>query len=281
MRGPLVSVLTPYFEDAETLPYAFASLKAQSYVDWEWILIDDGSRQPPKVESPGLRLLRHDQNRGRGYAQQRALEESKGDYVTVLDADDWYYPDKLWDQVEYLEKFPEIAAVAVGMALVEKEGRLEGVSLPKPGRFPFGPEDQPRFPLAPTMIRAGLARQHGFDRTFRRGQDFDFFRRALAHQTYAVLPKIGYVYRYQRGTSARVVLEGLTYTRRALLKKRGYRSQVQWMVCWLKTLAYWFLDRCGLWSTLRQARLTSPTPEQRRDYEKAWSEVSASLRLQS
>jgi glycosyltransferase involved in cell wall biosynthesis len=111
---PLISVIMPAFNAADTILFALASLQAQTCGDWECIIVDDGSTDGSEqsvqaVCDARLRFHRLDRNQGRGYARQYGLTLAQGKYVAFLDADDWIYPNKLRDQLQLLEDEPEVA----------------------------------------------------------------------------------------------------------------------------------------------------------------------------
>ena len=89
--SPLVSVMMPCFNAAETLPMALASLLAQTHARWEAVIVDDGSTDATwdvlrAVDDPRLRVERFPENRGRGAARQRCLEMARGDFLSMLDS---------------------------------------------------------------------------------------------------------------------------------------------------------------------------------------------------
>lgn len=96
MDSPAISIIVPVYNTAAYLRQCVESVLAQSYTDWELILVDDGSTD----ESPALcddlsrqdgriRVL-HQQNRGLPGARNAGLEEAAGRYVLFLDSDDFY-----------------------------------------------------------------------------------------------------------------------------------------------------------------------------------------------
>ena len=116
MGTPTVSILTSFFNAAPFLTEAVDSVLAQTFEDWELLLIDDGStdgsteiakdfaaRWPAKV-----RYLEHPAhaNRGISASQNVGLNEAAGAYVAFLDADDVWLPHKLQEQVPMLESHP-------------------------------------------------------------------------------------------------------------------------------------------------------------------------------
>ena len=94
----------PVHNSADSLPMALSSVVAQTFENWECIVVDDGSTDGSgeiagMVRDRRIRVLRLDKNRGRGFARQIALEAAFGDLLCMLDADDWLYPEKLHMQV--------------------------------------------------------------------------------------------------------------------------------------------------------------------------------------
>ena len=101
-RLPLVTVLTPTFNRAETLPRLYRSLQEQDSNDFEWLVVDDGSADgtPELVagwaaEAPFPIRYRYQENAGKHVALNRGVESARGRYVAVIDSDDWYAPGAL------------------------------------------------------------------------------------------------------------------------------------------------------------------------------------------
>jgi glycosyltransferase involved in cell wall biosynthesis len=118
---PHVSVITIFFNAERFIEEAIESVLAQTYANWELLLVDDGSadassgiarrfatRQPEKV-----RYLEHDghKNRGMSAARNLGISHSQGKYIAFLDADDVWLPEKLERQVAILESQPKVAMV--------------------------------------------------------------------------------------------------------------------------------------------------------------------------
>ena len=118
---PLVSAIIIFFNAEKFFKEAIESVFAQTYKNWELLLVDDGStdcsteialryseQYPEKV-----RYLEHEghQNRGMSAARNLGIRNAKGYYVALLDADDIWLPQKLEKQVAILEEQPEAAMV--------------------------------------------------------------------------------------------------------------------------------------------------------------------------
>jgi glycosyltransferase involved in cell wall biosynthesis len=113
---PLVSVITIFLNEKRFLPEAIRSVLAQTYPQWELLLIDDGStdgstdiaREYAELHPGRIRYLQHagHQNRGKSVSRNLGLQQATGQYVTFLDADDVFRPEKLACQARLLTEQP-------------------------------------------------------------------------------------------------------------------------------------------------------------------------------
>jgi glycosyltransferase involved in cell wall biosynthesis len=118
---PLVSVLISFFNAEKFLREAIDSVFAQTYENWELLLVDDGStdgstgiaRQYTEAYPGKVFYLEHPyhQNRGANAARNLGINRARGKYVALLDSDDLWLPHKLWQQVHILESHPEASMV--------------------------------------------------------------------------------------------------------------------------------------------------------------------------
>ncbi len=107
--NPLVSIITPVYNAARWLPETIASVRAQTFPDWEQLLVDDGSTDDSRAivegavaKDPRFRLLRTPCNSGPTEARNIALAAARGRYIAFLDADDLWVPEKLSRCVEWM-----------------------------------------------------------------------------------------------------------------------------------------------------------------------------------
>lgn len=115
----LVSIVLPFLNMARFLPAAVDSVRAQSYPDWELIIVDDGSRAEELREARAItarlaaraRVLAHADggSHGASAARNLGIAAARGAYVALLDADDIWLPGKLTRQVEALQRHPQVA----------------------------------------------------------------------------------------------------------------------------------------------------------------------------
>ncbi len=124
---PLVSVVIPTHNRADMLDEALKSVIAQSFREYEIIVVDDGSSD----HTPDVALRYRDfvtftfqQNQGRARARNAGIQTSRGAYLAFLDDDDVWYPRKLEWQVAILESRPDVDLV-YGSVYVSNEGRRD------------------------------------------------------------------------------------------------------------------------------------------------------------
>lgn len=106
---PEVSIITPNYNCAKFLPETIASVTQQSFRDWEWIICDDNSKDHSKeilnsIEDPRVKVLFSKNNQGAGNARNKALKVATGNYITFIDADDYWYPTFLEEMVSFMKE---------------------------------------------------------------------------------------------------------------------------------------------------------------------------------
>jgi len=134
-RSPLISVVIPTFNRANVLPRAAASVMAQTYTDWELIVVDDGSTDDTLqivrgFTDPRVRYVRQE-NRGRSAARNAGAAAAIGQFITFLDSDDEALPEWL-QKLSETTKGDDIGIVCGGVRLVSDSGTVVGEVLPHP-----------------------------------------------------------------------------------------------------------------------------------------------------
>jgi glycosyltransferase involved in cell wall biosynthesis len=192
---PRISVIMPVFNDGDFLEQAIASLLEQTEADFELVVCDDASRDASAsiirkyaALDKRVKALYNDENRGVCFTRDRAIAAAEGEWITLLDGDDFYYPDRLSKLLRFAEE-QRVDMVADGFALVDKNGRLTGeefiparvsgqgmdiVAYVKQG-MPSGKRFNPGY-LKP-MIRRDFICRHGivYHPDAWCGQDFVFY----------------------------------------------------------------------------------------------------------
>src|SRR5687767_10562470 len=112
---PQVSILIPSYNHGRFLRTCLATVRAQTFTDWDAIVVDDGSTDDSVViaeqlgaDDPRIKVYQNPQNLGTYGTEQAALEKSESPYVAVLNSDDLWHPKKLEAQVAQLEADPSL-----------------------------------------------------------------------------------------------------------------------------------------------------------------------------
>lgn len=248
----------------------------QTYGNWECILVDDGSTDNPReivdaFQDERLRYVRLEQNMGRGFARGVALNHTRGDLLSMLDADDWMFPDRLETQVKLLRAFPNATLVDSGVAVVDSAKELRGVIRSQTGTEPVvrGPLSTLwRLPVsahASCMITGRSARQARFDPVLRCGEDQDFLFQILLNGEYILWSGLHYVYTGYKTVPLEEILTSYRlvervyakYTLRFPLASRLLRLHLKGKAMIRKAIYPFEGDR------LLSSRYAQPTPQDR------------------
>lgn len=130
INKPKVSVITAVYNGEKYLTEAIESVLAQTFIDFEYIIVDDGSTD--KTPEIIKEFVRRDsrintvriENSGPANARNVALQMAKADWIAVLDADDVCLPSRLKEQIGFVKDHPECILVGSGCMEITTDGRL-------------------------------------------------------------------------------------------------------------------------------------------------------------
>jgi glycosyltransferase involved in cell wall biosynthesis len=185
-----VSVIMPAYNVAPYIGPAIESVLAQTEQDWEILVVDDGSTDESAsiaeqyaARDSRVRLLRQ-ANGGISAARNRALRESTGAFIAILDSDDLWDPRYLEAQLGILRRHPEVDVVTGNGRFLG--GRYHGQpARPWPDPRPQPTlrhmlEDETSIFIMSVLRRRVYETIGGFDETLRTNEDYDFWLRAAA-----------------------------------------------------------------------------------------------------
>lgn len=103
----LVSIIMPSYNTAEYINDSVNSVIAQTYQNWELIIVDDCSTDNTDeivvfFSDSRIRYIKNEKNCGAAYSRNRALREAKGKWIAFLDSDDIWLPEKLEKQIDFM-----------------------------------------------------------------------------------------------------------------------------------------------------------------------------------
>ena len=125
-----VSVIVPAYNAMDYLPETISTVLAQTYDDFEVIVVNDGSSDETEqwvsqIKNPRIKLVSQE-NQGLAGARNTGIFHARGEYIAFLDADDLWEPSKLEKQVRVLENHPEVGLVYTWVAYIDEKGESTG-----------------------------------------------------------------------------------------------------------------------------------------------------------
>ncbi|MBR5081420.1 MAG: glycosyltransferase family 2 protein [Bacteroidales bacterium] len=120
------SVIIPLYNKAPYVAKAIGSVLAQTFTDYELVIMDDGSKDDSfavakkSINGQGHCRLFHQQNAGVSMARNNAVALSQGEYLCFLDADDWWEPVFLEEMSELIDEFPEAGIYGTNYTIVNE-----------------------------------------------------------------------------------------------------------------------------------------------------------------
>jgi glycosyltransferase involved in cell wall biosynthesis len=214
-ESPAISVVIATFNRANFLPETIDSILAQSFQDFELIVVDDGSTDNTRdvVERYGSRLhYLHQQNRGPSAARNLGVEHAKAPWIAFQDSDDLSLPDHLESLYRYVQDFPGCGMVfANGSYIGGPEHRRETIIPAKQSRrlAEKGVRLSDLFAKSIVRVQAALISKKvydaigGHDESLRISMDLDLAFRILMNSTVAYLDKPLFAYRKHEGNIGR------------------------------------------------------------------------------
>lgn len=249
--GPLVSVIIPAYNRAGKISAALQSVQAQTYSNWEAIVVDDCSTDDTCAvvsrmaqSDPRIRLLKHSQNRKAQAARNTGIRSAKGEWIAFLDSDDEYLPDSIQGRLTVAEK--EKAQVIHSECYILKPGEEKQLYKLRPlsGNIYKAvlEKEGPVFPAL--LVKKEALEQIGLlDENIKAYQEWDTAIRLAKNNRFAFCPKPTFIYDYRCDDSM---------SRDSVLNGNGYKQIFHkhyweiWRNLGMKGLAYHY-DRIAKW----------------------------------
>ena len=229
--NPLVSIILITYNRADLLPNAINSILAQTYKNWELIIVNDGSTDNTSkvineyaLKDTRIKPFENDRNRKIVYSRNRGLANATGKYIAWIDDDDKAEPKKLERQVKFMEKNKDITILGTDISLINGH---EKVYL---GSVEYTPEESEivfligRLPviLGTTMWRHDFIKTHNikFDDNTQVSEDLVIYDKILKHNgKFMTLPETLYKYRVHRSNPRRY------YSEIGRVQKKFYKNR--------------------------------------------------------
>lgn len=204
------------YNGAKFISSAIHSILDQTMDDLELIVVNDGSNDATEsiildIRDSRIKYLKNHQNKGQSYSRNRAIGESEGKYIAIMDADDIACNQRLEKQLTFLEGNPEISLCGSWVNIIDGNGEFVSVrKLPKDDaviklRLLFG------CPIVhPTVMwRKSDFQKYNlyYDEQYVYAQDFDLWARALWHVKFHILDEPLLSFRFRNK-------ESITYSKK-------------------------------------------------------------------
>lgn len=181
-----ISVIMGVHNGGKRFVNAVKSIEAQTYVNWEFIICDDGSTDNTyeqllayAADKSNFKIIKNETNVGLAATLNHCIEHCNGEYIARMDDDDLAYPERFEKQVAFLEANPEIAFVSSSVDIFDGNKIVSRrILLPNPTKkdLVYGS----RFIHPATMFRSSALKAVDGYRVCKdtvRGQDYDLFMR--------------------------------------------------------------------------------------------------------
>jgi len=204
-KVPTVSVLMAVYNDGAYVATAIDSILAQTFGDFEFIIVDDGSADGSwdiirdyAARDGRIRAVRNPRNLGFPDALNRGLALARGKFIARHDSDDTCSPARFARQMEYLQAHPQVDVLGTQLQLVDESGKKTGVYT-----TPLSHSlivwniliDRPLGHATAFMRRELLRAVGGYDPAWRYSEDLDLWTRLAGRARFANLPDVLYTYR--------------------------------------------------------------------------------------
>lgn len=284
---PRVSVTSAFYNTGPALLEMVRSVLAQTFDDWELVLLDDGSTDDSlqiaaSLDDPRIRVFTNECNLGRSASLNRLTHLARGEYIARMDSDDLSAPQRLEQQVALLDARPDVDVVGSGLLYVDQHLEPLGHWLAPPEHEAICAEPLRMIRVAHGTIlaRRPWLERHRYDERLPLGVDFDLLLRSHETTRFANVPDVLYWYRFAPSFNLRKQL----VTRRTVAgyvyrycRARGQPLRALWnlAVQYGKFAATVALFLSGQSGRLLRRRFSPLTPEQHDHYRRQIQQVLA------
>jgi glycosyltransferase involved in cell wall biosynthesis len=207
---PKISVVMPAYNAEEYIAQAIDSVLAQSYTDFEFIIINDGSQDGTLdiisgYDDERIVLIDNEQNMGITGSLNRGLNVAKGEYIARMDADDVSLPHRFEKQFAYMTKHQDVYVLGSAVCDIDESGKVLGAFFPPSEPAVLGFVIMYRFPFyhPALMIRQSVIDKYDlrYDDEFGKGvEDFHFISRISKYGKLANLDEVLLLFRQHGGS---------------------------------------------------------------------------------
>src|SRR5919199_2876382 len=207
---PLISVIIPVYNGEKTIRETLESLLNQTFTDFEVLVINDGSQDATldivsSIKDPRFKVFSYP-NAGPSASRNRGVAMASGEYISFLDADDLWTPDKLEAQLKALQTHPEAALAYSWTDFINESNQFL-----RRGSYINVTGDVYKHLLLTDFLENGsnpLVRKKAleevgeFDESLTHGEDWDMWLRLAVHYPFVAVPSPQILYRVYAHSSS-------------------------------------------------------------------------------
>ena len=190
---PKLSIITTVYNCGQFLEESIQSVLDQTFTDYEWIFVNDGSKDNTRdillkyFKLPNIRILENKYNEGIAVSRNRGLLAAKGEYVAIHDGDDISLSLRFEDQYKYLDKNPLVGFLGSHAIKIGQSGEHTGFMSYPPLNTTQGFAYVLRYKLNPIIDSSSMYRRKlvikygGYSMIYRYSSDFGLWCRLMAN----------------------------------------------------------------------------------------------------
>lgn len=240
VASPRVSVIMPVYNAERYVAEAIDSILGQTYKDFEFIIINDGSTDGSlqlikSYKDPRIHIISR-KNKGLVASLNEGIKLARGDYIARMDADDVSYSERFAAQVKFLDEKRSVDLIGAQITTIDEGGK----SIDKIISKPVEPRDiqlllgHGSIIAHPTVMlrRSALVKVGGYNQKYWPAEDFDLWQRMALQGMLANLPAVLLKYRISQmsisqSSSSEQLLKSRALARNWRKKHIGYRKITQ------------------------------------------------------
>ncbi|WP_035171823.1 glycosyltransferase family 2 protein [Caldanaerobius polysaccharolyticus] len=222
----LVTIAIPFHNPGHIFEDAVKSVFAQTYPNWELLLVNDGStdgslERAMAINDTRVRIINDGKNLGLVARLNQIAHLASGAYLARMDADDIMHPERIERQIAFLEDNPDVDVVDTGTIILDRDGQPVGMRGLEP-KLPTAFEilKSGGFLHASIMARKSWFLSHLYDSEYPRAEDRELWARTFFETTFAHLPEPLFFYRFAGNVRLRAYLTSYS-SERKVIKRYG------------------------------------------------------------
>lgn len=197
-KSPRISVIMPAYNSEKYISEAIRSILEQTYTDFEFIILNDGSTDNTAeiiktFSDPRIKFINNQTNQGFIASLNQCIDEASGEFIAKMDSDDISLPTRLEKQISYLDAHPNVGMVGCAYQEFDQGNKI----IVHPAKI--GLLDMLRY-CATTifLVRKQILDTFGlrFRKEYPCAEDYDFYARFIRYADIHNLQEVLYLYRW-------------------------------------------------------------------------------------